>query len=271
MPYSSRSGVRVYYETFGEGPPMVLVHANPFQHWLWMYQIARYSAYYRVIAVDIRGYGRSDKPETAFALEDMAADVLGVCAQEGVERAIFGGVSVGSGIALLIGLDRPEMAQALILVGGSSKGPQSMHERIAGFLGPDLAAYQMQHLKDCTAPGFADTPTGAWLLAMFNAQAPALKGRSIAQIFRARMACDMGPRLASLEVPALVVNGEHDMSLSAGRDTAARIPGAEHAVIAGAGHACNIEAPAAFDAAVVSFLARHGLWHGPLPGPVAAG
>ena len=265
MPFCSRGGVRVYYETYGEGPPMVLVHANPFQHWLWMYQIARYSAYHRVIAVDIRGYGRSDKPETAFTLEEMAADVVGVCAQENVDRAVFGGVSVGSGIALLIGLDHPGLAQALILVGGSSKGPPSMHARIAGFLGPDLAGYQMQHLRDCTAPGFADTPTGAWLLEMFNAQAPSLNGRSIAQIFRARMACDMGPRLGALKVPTLVVNGAHDMSLQAGRETAAGIPGAEHAVIRGAGHACNIEAPAAFDAAVVPFLARHGLWCGPRP------
>ena len=265
MPYSTSRGVRIYYEVTGEGPPFVLVHANPFDHRLWMYQIARYSACYRVIAVDIRGYGRSDKPATPFTLADMAGDVLGVCAAEHVTRAIFAGVSVGSGISLLIGLDHPEMVEALILVGGSSKGPASMHERIAGFTGPDLPGYQLQHLRDCTAPDFPDTAVGAWVLAMFNEQAEALDGHAIAQIFRARMACDMGPRLSTLKVPTLVVNGEHDMSLSAGRDTAARIPGAAHAVISGAGHACNIENPAAFDAVVVPFLAARGLWRGARP------
>lgn len=263
MPYSNRNGLRIYYETYGEGPPFVLVHANPFNHWLWMYQIARYSAFYRVIAIDIRGYGRSDKPETPFTLEDMADDVLGVCAGENITRAIFGGVSVGSGISLLIGLDHPGMAEALILVGGSSKGSRNMDGRIEGFLSEDLPGYQMQHLKDCTAPGFPQTPLGKWVLEMFNAQAPNLSGRSIAQIFRARLGCDMSARLAGLDVPALVVNGAHDMSLEAGRYTASKIPGAMHALIPDAGHACNIENPAAFDAAVERFLTSNGLWRGP--------
>ena len=262
MPYSKHSDVRIYYETCGEGPPFVLVHANPFDHRLWMYQVARYSAFYRMIAVDIRGYGRSDKPETPFTLRDMADDVLAVCAAENISRAIFAGVSVGSGLCMLLALDQPDLVDALVLVGGSSKGPSSMHARIAGFTGADLPAYQMRHLADCTAPGFPQTAIGAWTLAMFNAQADTLSGRCIAQIFRARMACDLGPRLSSLRVPTLVVNGEHDMSLDAGRETASRIPGATHALISGAGHACNIEKPAEFDAAVVQFLSSIGRWRG---------
>ena len=50
----------------------------------------------------------------------MADDVLGVCRDEEVKEAILGGVSVGSGMALLLGLDHPEMFKALILVGGNS-------------------------------------------------------------------------------------------------------------------------------------------------------
>ena len=49
-----------------------------------------------------------------------------------------------------------------------------------------------------------------------------------------------------------------------GKETASLAAGAEHAVIKGAGHCCNIEEPAAFDAAVIPFLARHGLWRGPV-------
>ena len=101
---------------------MVLVHANPFDHRLFTYQIASFAPYFRLVALDIRGYGRSDKPETPFTLADMADDVLAVCAQEKIARAIFMGVSVGSGMSLLIGLDRPQMCDAVILVGGSSKG-----------------------------------------------------------------------------------------------------------------------------------------------------
>ena len=128
MSYSDSNGVKIYYEVSGEGFPFVMVHANPFDHNLWMYQIAHFSTYFKVIAIDIRGYGRSDKPETPFTLKDMADDVLAVCRDEGVKEAILGGVSVGSGMAILLGLDHPEMFKAIILVGGSS-GPGGVHRR----------------------------------------------------------------------------------------------------------------------------------------------
>ena len=120
MPYSIKNGLRIYYETYGQGPPLVMVHANPFDHRLWMHQIARYSAFHKVIAVDLRGYGRSDKPDAPFQLADMARDVIGVCNDEGLTHAPFFGVSVGSGISMLIALEKPELVEALVLVGGSS-------------------------------------------------------------------------------------------------------------------------------------------------------
>ena len=132
MSYSIANGIKIYYEVSGEGFPFVMIHANPFDHNLWMYQIAHFSTYFKVIAVDIRGYGRSDKPTTPFSLKDMADDVLGVCRDEGVREAIVGGVSVGSGMALLLGLDHPEMFKALILVGGNSGGAGSIDDRIHG-------------------------------------------------------------------------------------------------------------------------------------------
>ena len=89
MPFASNRSVRIYYETYGDGPPMMLVHANPFDHRLFTYQIASFAPYFRLVAMDIRGYGRSDKPTTPFTLNDMADDVVAVCAQEKIARAIF--------------------------------------------------------------------------------------------------------------------------------------------------------------------------------------
>jgi pimeloyl-ACP methyl ester carboxylesterase len=263
VPYSQRNGLRIYYEVYGEGPPIVLVHANPFDHRLFIYQIARWSAFHRVISVDMRGYGRSDKPETDFTLEDMANDVLGVCADENIEDAVFGGASTGSGICLLIGIEHPRRVRAMFLVGGSSSGGAGMQRRVDGFLTQDVKSYQLAHLKECTAAGFPDTRLGGWLLNMFNERADTFSPKALAQIFRARMKCDMRGRLKDVRVPTLVVNGEHDNSLAGGRETASLIPGARHAIIPGAGHCCNIEDPVAFDGAVIGFLSDHGLWKGP--------
>jgi 3-oxoadipate enol-lactonase len=260
VPFASNRGVRIYYETYGEGPPMVLVHANPFDHRLFAYQVARLSPYFRLIALDIRGYGRSDKPETSFTLKDMADDVLAVCAQENIAKAIFAGVSVGTGISLLIGLDHPEKAEAIVLVGGSSKGGANIAQRVAGYLSPDLRSFQRAHMRELFAPGFTETPIGQWVLDLFSENAHMLSGRSIANIFKAREGCDMQARLPAMKIPVLVINGAHDVSLKGGAETASLIPGAKHVVIPGTGHACNIEDPAAFDAAVIAFLKEKGLW-----------
>jgi pimeloyl-ACP methyl ester carboxylesterase len=62
-----------------------------------------------------------------------------------------------------------------------------------------------------------------------------------------------------MRVPTLVINGEFDHSLAAGRRTASLIPGAVHQVLAGTGHACCIEDPAGFDALVIAYLRSRGL------------
>jgi pimeloyl-ACP methyl ester carboxylesterase len=252
MPYTS-GRVRLYYEVHGEGRPLVLIHANPFDHRLWTYQIASFSQLFTVVAVDIRGYGRSDKPEVPFTLRDMADDVLAVCAQEKISRAVFAGVSVGSGIAMLIGLDQPDMVDALILVGGSSRGGD-VSRRIKGYTSPDLPAYHMAHMRELFAPGFFETTSGRWVQALFGATSRNLSGRCIAEIFRARGSCDMTGRLPDMKPATLVINGEHDGSMKGGVETASRIPGAQHFVLPATGHACCIEDPHTFDARMLQFL-----------------
>ena len=254
MPFSESNGVKIYYEVAGQGPPLVFVHANPFDRRLWMYQVARFSQRYTTINVDIRGYGFSDKPETPFSLEDMADDIAGVMDREGIVRAVVAGCSVGSGIALLLGLDRPERVDGLILVGGSSRGGGNIQKRIDGYTSGDLAGFRRAHMRELFAPGFPETPHGRWVMSLFDENSHTLSGDSIAQIFRARAGCNMTPRLSTIAAPTLVINGAHDVSLEAGRETAAGIPGARQVVIPDTGHACSIEDPWAFDAAVIEFL-----------------
>lgn len=260
MAISTATGVEIYYEVAGAGPDLVFIHANPFDHRLWTYQVAWFSQSYRCIAVDLRGYGRSTKVETPYTLADMKDDVLGVCRQEGVSEAIFCGCSVGSGIALMTGLDHPAMTRALVLVGGNAKGSVNVKKRAEMFsttttLERDLEGY----IRELVAPGFPDTPRGRWLLSWFTRRAPVLSGKAIAEVHRARGAADMSHRLGEVRMPVLVVNGAHDNSLAAGTATAQAIAHAEHLVIPGTGHACPIEDPEAFCTGMAAFLHKNGM------------
>lgn len=258
MPISRANGVEIFYEVAGRGPAMVLIHAIPFDHSLWLYQQARFSTWFRVIAVDLRGFGRSAKVTTPYSFEDMARDVLGVMGDEGVERAVVMGCSIGSKLALLLGGMAPDKFSAVIQVGGNS-GPQDFDRRIEGYQSQPFSPYRREHLRFGNRQGFGDTPLGRYLHDMFSERDPWHDPKAVAAVFRALSAGDARPYLADYKPPALIINGEFDNARPRGEETAKLIPGARHRVLAGAGHACMIEDPAGFDALVIEFLKDHGL------------
>jgi 3-oxoadipate enol-lactonase len=258
MPMSRANGIDIWYEVAGDGPAMVFVHANPFDHDLWIYQTAHFSTWFKVVGVDIRGYGRSAKVTAAFSLKDMCDDVVGVMSDLGVTRAICCGCSVGSGITIALGLDHPDKFDALILVGGNSGVSDRYQKRIDGYRA-DLGGYHIKHMRELVHPQFADSRLGRHLLNMFVEREPRLDGAATAQVFTAGNHTDTTPRLHEMRVPTLVINGELDNSLAAGRRTASLVPGAQHRVLPATGHACCIEDPAGFDQLVIEFLRSRGL------------
>jgi 3-oxoadipate enol-lactonase len=265
MPSVLRNDIRVHYRVAGpakpeDDPAMVLIHANPFDHTLWLYQIAHFSTWFRVIAVDIRGYGRTDKVEESYALDDMCGDVMAVVTEEDARGAVLMGASVGSKMALMLALDHPDAFSAVVLVGGSAgRQPRHFDRRIEGYRTAGPEGYHREHLESLVAPGFPATRRGDYLLRMQTEKDPALSGAAIARVFEALADAGVDDRLHAMKPPVLVVNGEHDSALPRGTETAAAIADARHVVLKGAGHACNIEDPAAFDAAVIAFLSEKGL------------
>ena len=253
MPFANNGDVRLNYEAVGGGPDIVLIHANPFDRRLWRFQVEDFSDRYRMVAMDLRGYGASDKPEDPFTFDDMVADVLAVCDTAGVESAVFMGASVGSSLALRVALDDPERVSRLVLVGGNAGVAASGLARIAGYES-DGIAYRAEHIHQLVAPGFGDTRRGRVLIDNFLRDDGDLIPATIANGFRAMEDRDMTDRLPSLTVPTMVVNGEHDLSLTSGRRTAGLVPDARHYVLPGAGHVCNYEDPDAFNDVLRDFL-----------------
>ncbi len=258
MPISRANGLDIYYETAGAGPALVLIHALPFDHNLWLYQMAHFSDRFRTIAMDLRGWGRSAKPRDAFTLRDMGDDVMGVLRDEGIDSAVVMGCSIGSKIAIMLACDHPEMFKAAILVGGNSGLQNQFDHRIAAYrvhaAAGTLRDYHLGHLRHGVTERFADSPTGRYLLDGFVERGAGLDPDSIARVFGALTVSDLTPKLASYKTPTLIVNGEHDSALPGGTRTAGLIAHAEHRILPGAGHCCFLEEPALFDGVVTEFL-----------------
>lgn len=261
MPRVQANGLEINYDEWGEGPPLVLVHANPFDNTLWLYQTAHFSTYYRVIAPDVRGYGRSSKPSSKFGIKDLSEDVFAVCRSLGLDEAVFGGISVGSSIIQQLAADHPEMVRALILA-GSGYHPTGTRRKFADERAKGYASakgYREVHMRALVTEEFQKSKLGAYLLSTFLERDPAINTETIVRLFEGYLDWDQSAATASLTCPALVVVGEKDGGLKGCLELHERIAGSEFSVIKGAGHACCLENPSDFDAVVLDFLSRHGL------------
>ncbi|CAN0460850.1 unnamed protein product, partial [Phaeothamnion confervicola] len=126
----------LYYERMGRhGPVMAFIHPNPMDQSCWMYQMAHMSTWFRCIAIDIPGYGRSPKASEGLTMQDMAQGCWeAIDSALPGETAILVGCSVGSGIVPYMHHQRQDRAAALILSGTSYQpGKEFTHRRIKAY------------------------------------------------------------------------------------------------------------------------------------------
>lgn len=122
MPKAPVNGIQLYFESTGEGFPLVLAHEFAGDFRSWEPQARYFSRYYRVITYNARGYPPSDVPsdEDAYSQEMAVEDLRGLLEHLGIELAHIGGLSMGGTLALNFGLTYPEMAKSLIIAAAGS-------------------------------------------------------------------------------------------------------------------------------------------------------
>ncbi len=246
---------RLYVETSGAGPTVVLIHGFSLDTRMWAPQAPALAPHFRVVRYDLRGFGRSSLPAGPFS---HVADLIRLLDHLACDRAHLVGLSLGGGLAVDFALAHPGRVCSLTLVDGT------------------LGGFGWE--KDWGAPGRAARAEGvaaaraAWLAD--EVFAPVLEQPGPAAAFRAMVADYSGwhwdhrspelppagapaiDRLGEIQAPTLVVMGERDHPdfhriadrLEYG------IPGARRIVLRGVGHLSNLEAPAAFNTALLDFL-----------------
>jgi 3-oxoadipate enol-lactonase len=217
----------------------------------------------RAAALDLPGYGDSQAlgPPTMQGM----ADAVVVCLEAlAPRRAAIVGHSMGGMVAQELQALRPGLVQALVLACtspafGRSEGDwqaRFVAERLAPLdAGDGMAGMATRLVPQMVAP-----------LASADARERAINVMSrvpeetYRAALRAIVAFDRRAALTAINVPVLCLAAEHDRTAPPAvmERMAARIPGAEYECLADGGHIANVEQPAAFDAAVISFLERHG-------------
>jgi pimeloyl-ACP methyl ester carboxylesterase len=251
-----RSGVSIYYERHACARPnadtVLLSHGYSATAAMWRGQIEALTATHHLILWDMRGHGQSDSPDDParyseqHTVDDMAA-ILDAC---GVARAVIGGLSLGGYMTLAFHVAHGPRCAALMLFDtgpgyrkddGRATWNRTAEARATAFETVGLAALgdgqEVRISQHRSAPGLAHAARG--MLAQVDDR-----------VIRS---------LPDISLPTLVLVGEDDQPFRIPTDyMASKIPCARKAVLAGAGHAANIDQPRAFNEAVVAFLQTLG-------------
>jgi pimeloyl-ACP methyl ester carboxylesterase len=251
MAMLARDGVNIYYETHGEGPVILLSHGYSATSQMWRGQIEPFSRKNKLVLWDMRGHGQSDYPndQAAYSEEATVADMLALLDHLDAKTAIVGGLSLGGYMSLAFNASHPDRVRALLII---DTGPGYKNDVARDGWNQNAQKTASRYDKEgLTALGGASAERAT--AQHRDATGLARAGRGMLTQKNARVI----ESLPNIKVPSLVVVGAKDTPFLAASDyMAAKIPGAEKAVIPDAGHAANIDQPEAFNAAVGSFIAK---------------
>jgi pimeloyl-ACP methyl ester carboxylesterase len=264
MPHAFINSVHLYYESHGNGVPLVLAYGLGGNTGMWAGQIEVLAAHYRLILWDPRGHGQSASPPhpDQYRVSISAEDLRGLLDHLGIERAYIGGQSMGGGIAARFALAYPERVAALLIIDSASASglPMSAAMRAMREKTIELAETQgMAAVADYVITANPNLRTQAEaspaarqrLRQMFLDLNPTGYAHTIRALLEETFPTE---RLLTLTMPTLVLVGDQDSALDAARLTHRQIPGSHLVILPQAGHLSNLDAPEAFNVSVLTFL-----------------
>ncbi|MFI1255208.1 alpha/beta fold hydrolase [Streptomyces netropsis] len=255
MPHAeSADGIRIAYQSHGDGTPVVLLAGQANSHHWWDHVRADFHVAHRTITFDYRGTGESDKPDEPYSTEGFARDVIAVLDDLGVDRAHVYGTSMGGRVAQWLAARHPRRIRALILGCTSPGGPHGIErgEEVRRSLARPGPAARQALLELMYTQAWLATHPGPYTTLGDPSMPPHARRRHLA----ASHQHDAWDALPDICAPTLVVHGSDDLlnpTANAAR-LASRIPGARLELIPGARHAYFEEFRATAGPLVLDFL-----------------
>lgn len=264
MPTASVNNVNLYYETAGEGFPVVLCHGYTGSHYDWALQIPMLAQRYRVVAMDHRGHGLSEAPSSRsdYSIPSFSQDVRALLEHLDIEKCCLVGHSMGGFIALQFIVDYPHLVNALILV-DTSPGIGEMPE-YAELMGTIHKIARTDGLGAAFEYGALHNPMTLQYLEKYPDRREVAKQRMLNTSLDGYVYAweaivqwqGVTERLGEIAVPTMIFAGEEDsFLLEPSKMMAEVIPAAQLRIIPGVGHSPQEDAPHTLNRELIAFLA----------------
>ena len=257
MPYFTVDGTRLYYDETGAGPPLLFIHGLGSSGRDWMEQVDAFADQHRVIRVDLRGHGRSERPKGPYAMPEFAREAAVLLRQRDAVPAHVVGLSMGGMVALQLAADAPRLVRSLVVVNSTADTQIRTWEDLWFYVSRRTAVQVlgMRRVGQLIARRLFVEPDQEELRQEFIRRWAENDKKGYLWSVDAIMGWSVWDRLATIAVPTLLVASEHDYTpVTEKNRIVAEMPRAELAVVDGARHALPVERPSAFNALLRRFL-----------------
>lgn len=249
----TRDGVKLFFEEAGSGdPPVLLVHGWTCDHTYMAPQFEHFRRSHRVIAVDLRGHGQSDKPQQDYTMSAFADDLAWLCGQRQVKKPVVIGHSMGGVIAVELAARFPEVPGAVVTLDSPIVPPQELLDGVAAPLiaalrGPDYREVQRKMVAELLFLPTDDPARKARIVEAMSSAPQHVMASAFAGIF-----CDTAASAAACKVPLLILMAAQPLSdVTRLRQVC---PAAVIGQTVGAGHFHQLEVPEQVNAMIGRFL-----------------
>jgi 3-oxoadipate enol-lactonase len=253
------NGIELHYQQEGQGPDVLLLPGLGASVHVWYAQLRGLSSVLRLTAVDPRGHGRSERPEGPYSLRQMAEDAAALIRGLGIGPVVVVGSSMSSLVGVELAAAEPDLVRALVLVGGFVRLPEEGRARFEqrAVLAETEGMGPLADLVVAGAFGACSHQTQPALVGLFRQGLLANDPKAYAAACRAVRDGDISGVLSAVRCPTLILLGAQEQvaPLPAAMALKAGIPHAEVKVLPNAGHLPFLEQPAAFNAALLEFVA----------------
>ncbi|MFK8331323.1 alpha/beta fold hydrolase [Pseudomonas sp. BJa5] len=257
MAYFEHEGCSLHYEEYGQGEPLVLLHGLGSSTRDWEMQVPDLARHYRVILMDIRGHGRSDKPRERYSIASFSADLLALLEQLQTGPVHLVGLSMGGMVGFQFAVDHPEWLRSLCIV---NSAPEVKRRTRSDWIWW-AKRWAMARLLSLEAIGkglaarLFPKPEQAELRRKMAQRWAQNDKRAYLASFDAIVGWGVSERLAQISCPTLVITADQDYTPIQLKERYVRlIPQARLAVIEDSRHATPLDQPQVFNQTLLHFL-----------------
>jgi len=260
MPKVKVNDLEMFYIESGQGEPLVLIHGLGGDHREWAMQIPVFAQKFRVIALDLRGHGETDKIGEKYSLPTFAKDVIGLLDKLEIDKAYFCGVSMGGIVTLQIALNYPERVKGLILVNTTARLTEQAAKVVLRwvelFQTKGFDAYFDQVIKDAFHPSFIEA--NPELIKQIKEMSRNRDFQTVIKAAFGLQSFNFVDQLEKINAPTLIIHGEDDkvIPVEEAKLLHQKIPNSELIIFPRCGHATIIEKAQEFNKTVIEFLEK---------------